>query len=80
MAQQTNNEDQIIVRIDMENGIPRVRQVTGKELKQFVKTHQKLKLPICSLEEVNRVETTLEEMTQVVDPSTISLVNNPSVK
>jgi len=69
MAQKKNN-DQILVRIDMENGIPRVRQVTGEELKQFLKTHPKLKLPTFSLADMNRAVTTLEE----INPSTI----NPS--
>jgi hypothetical protein len=80
MVQKTNKDDQIIVRIDMENGMPRVRQVTGEELKQFVKTRQKSKLPTFSLEHVNRVATTLENMNQAVDPRTIRVVNNPSAK
>lgn len=80
MARKKNKDDQIIVRIDMENGIPRVRQVLGKELKQVVKTHQKSKLPTFSLENLNRVVTILEDMNRIVDPRTISVVNNPSDK
>ena len=79
MVQKTK-EDQIIVRIDMENGIPRVRQITGKELKRFYKTHQKSKLPTFSLEQVNRIATTLEGINQIVDPSTIRIVSDPSAR
>ena len=76
MAQKTNKDDQIIVRIDMENGIPRVRQVKGKELKRFLKTHQKSKLPTYSLEQLSRVAATIEDMIRVPDPKTMSPVND----
>lgn len=79
MAQKMN-KDRVLVRIDVENGIPRVRQVTGKELKQFLKTHPKLKLPTFSLADINRAVTTMEGMSQAVDPSTISVMNNPSAR
>ena len=62
--------DQIIVRISVENGVPRVRPLTVKEQEQFIKTHPTLKLPTFSLEEMN----------QIVDPRTISVVTDPSAK
>jgi hypothetical protein len=78
MVQKTNKDDQILVRIDMENGIPRVRQVTGKERKKFFQTHQKSNLPTYSLDHMDQILMTREEMNRIVDPSTIS--NNPSAK
>jgi hypothetical protein len=66
-------EDQIIVRISIdENGVPRVYPLTAKDQKQFLKTHPKLKLPTFTVEEINRIALT--------DPTTISLVNDPSAR
>ena len=72
------NKDQTLVRIEMVNGVPRVRQVTGKELKRFLKTHPNLKLPTVSLTDLDKFATTLES--QVADPATISVANEPSVR
>jgi len=74
------NRDQIIVRISMENGVPRVRPLTAKEQKQFIKTHPKSKLPTFSLSDVNQGMTNLEQMAQIMDPRTISVVNDPSAR
>jgi len=79
MAQETN-KDQIIVRFDIENGIPRVRQVTGEELKRLLKTHQTSKWPSVSLEDINRFATALEEMNGGADTRRMSLVDNPSAR
>ena len=65
-------DDQIIMRIDVENGVPRVRPLTAEEQKQFTKTHPGLKLPTFTVDEINRIA--------MSDPKTISVVNNPSVK
>ena len=77
---QNLNKDQILVRIETVNGVPRVRQVTGKELKRFLKTHPNLKLPTVSLTDLDTFATTLEGMSQVADPTTISVANEPSVR
>jgi hypothetical protein len=66
------NRDQVIVHISMENGIPRLRQLTPNEQKQFFKTHPKSKLPTFTLDHLNRILMT--------DPSTISLGNDPSAR
>jgi hypothetical protein len=73
-----NARDQIIVRISMVNGVPSVRPLTEKEQRQFIKTHPKSKLPVISLEKLSRLADSLEDMTQIVDPSTISVANAPS--
>jgi hypothetical protein len=84
------NRDQVILRISMENGIPRVRPLTAREQRQFFKTHPKARLPTFSLEEIERG---LEEIEKevgttpprsqspenlITDPRTISIVNGPS--
>ena len=74
------NKDQTLVRIEMVNGIPRVRQVTGKELKRFLKTHPNLKLPTVSLTDLDNLATTVEGMSQPADPTTLSVANEPSVR
>ena len=61
------SRDQVIVRISMENGIPRIRQLTGKERKQFTKTHPKSQLSTFSLEEISRIT-----------DRTMSVVNDPT--
>jgi hypothetical protein len=40
------------MRIDIENGVPRVRQCTAEEQEEFLRTHPNVKLPTYSLEEV----------------------------
>src|SRR5262249_54382093 len=64
--------DQIIVRISLENGVPREQPLTAKEQRQFTKTHPNLKLPTFTLEEINRIA--------MSDPSTISVVDEPSAR
>ena len=76
MAQKANKDDQVIIRIDMENGIPRVRQVKGKELQRFLKTHRRSKLPTCSLEQLSRLSTELEDLNRGADPKTMSAVSD----
>jgi hypothetical protein len=61
MAQKMN-KNQIIARISMVNGVPRVRLLTAKEQRQFIKTHPNLQLPTFSLEDVNQGLTMLEAM------------------
>lgn len=67
--------DQIIVGFSMENGVPRVRTLTTKEQRRFFKTHPKLKLATVTLEEIKRAVESLEKITGMTDPSTISVVN-----
>jgi hypothetical protein len=75
-----NARDRIIVRISMVNGVPRVRPLTEKEQRQFIKTHPKSKLPVVSREELSRLADSLNDMTRIVDPSTISVANAPSAR
>ena len=71
------DRDQIMVRISIENGVPQVRPLTAEEQKQFLKTHPKSKLPTFSLQEI---VDGLQELNRMIDPSTISVVNDPSVR
>ena len=85
-------KNQIIVRISMENGVPRVKPLTAEEQKQFVKTHPNLKLPTFRMAEIQRGLEELEKQlgmthpkspslqSRMVDPSTISVVNAPSAR
>jgi hypothetical protein len=84
------------MRLDIENGVPRVRQCTAVEEEEFLRTHPNVILPTFSVEEVNRLALRgLEEIekqfgkthpkspsleNQLTDPTTISLVNGPSAK
>ena len=74
------NVQSAVVRIDVENGVPLVRQVSGEELEQFLKRHPNLKLPTFSLADINRAITTSEDTNSLVDPRTISVVNDPSAR
>jgi hypothetical protein len=81
------------MRLDIENGVPRVRQCTAEEEENFLRTHPDVKLLTFSVEEINRLALRgLEELekqfgtthprspsleNRVIDPTTIS---DPSVK
>ena len=69
--------DQIMVRISIENGVPRVTPLTAEEQRQFIKTHPKLKLPTFSVQEI---VDGLQELNRMIDPSMISVVNDPSAR
>ena len=69
--------DQIIVGISIENGVPRVRPLTAEEQKQFLRTHPKSKLPTFTLQEI---VDGLQQINRMIDPSMISVVNDPSVR
>ena len=86
------NKNQVIVRISVENGIPRVRQLTGEEEREFYKKHPNASLPTFSPEDIERG---LEAIGQqfgtthpksqspeslIPDPSTISILNDHSAK
>ena len=82
-----------LMRIDIENGVPRVRACTVQEQEEFLRTHPNVKLPTYSVEEVNRLAlrglaelekqfgktppTSQSPGNQMADPSTTS---DPSVK
>lgn len=67
--------DQIIVRISMENGVPRIRPLTAKEQKQFLKTHPNLKLPTFSLAEMQEGLKELEKQLGMTHPKSSSFQN-----
>ena len=62
------NPDQVIVRVSMENGVPRVRPLTTQEQRQFLKTHPTSRLPTCSLADIERMTESLEETIRTIDP------------
>ena len=88
--------DKTLMRLGIENGVPRVRQCTAEEEEEFLRTHPNVILPTFSVEEVNRLALRgLEELekqfgkthpkslslgSQMTDPSTISLVSDPSAR
>jgi hypothetical protein len=86
------SKNQVIVRISVENGIPRVSQLTAKEEEEFYKKHPNVELPIYSPEDVRRgleevekeVGTTHPESQSpeklIPGPSAISLVNDHSAR
>ena len=45
---------QVMVGISIVNGLPRIRPLTAKEQKRFLKTHPNVRLPTFSLEEIKR--------------------------
>ena len=77
---------QVMVGISIVNGLPRIRPLTAKEQKRFLKTHPNVRLPTFSPEEVIKgLELAMLPPSpfaenQLTDPSTISIVNDPSVK
>lgn len=85
-------DNQIIVRISMENGVPQVTPLTAQEQRQFIKTHPNLKLPTFSPEDIERGLEELEKQfatthpklqspeSHITDPRSISLVNAPSAR
>jgi hypothetical protein len=72
------NRHQIIVRISIENSVPRVRPLTAREQEQFLKTHPNVQLPTFSPEEVMRG---LEELvlTHATSPSLENRLIDPSM-
>jgi hypothetical protein len=86
------NKNQVMVRISMENGTPRVRQLTAKEEKEFYKAHPNVRVPTYSLGDIQRgleqIENELGRMrpksksqeTPIPDPSTISILGDPSAR
>jgi hypothetical protein len=67
---QEKNKDQIIARISMENGIPKVMPLSAEEQRQFIKTHPNLQLPTFSLADIQQATTILENMIpNTADPS-----------
>jgi hypothetical protein len=72
------NKGEVIVRISVEDGIPRVRPLTAGEQRQFLKTHPKSKLPTYSLGEIERMVNSLEQINRITDPKTMSVVTRAS--
>jgi hypothetical protein len=84
------------MRLDIENGVPRVRQCTGEEEEEFLRTHPNVILPTFSVEEVNRLALRgLEELeklfgtthpksqsleNRITDPRTTSPLGGPSAR
>ena len=74
------NRHQVMVGISIENGVPRIRPLSAKEQRRFLKTHPNVRLPTFSLDEVRRglEELVLTHATspspegRVIDPTTIS--------
>ena len=66
---QSLTKDKVLIRIDMVNGVPRIRTVTGKELQRFLKTHPNAnKIPTVSLSELEKATSMME----AVEPSPAS--------
>jgi hypothetical protein len=87
------NRHQVMVGISIdENGVPRIRPLSAKEQRRFHKTHPNVILPTFSAAEIQRGLEALEEQlgtthpkspslqSRMVDPSTISVVNDPSAR
>jgi hypothetical protein len=86
------NRGQVILRISMENGVPRVRPLTAREQEQFTKAHPKAKLPTFSPEEIRRGPEEIEKelgtthprsqspANLITHPMTISVVNDHSAR
>lgn len=88
--------DKTLMRLDIENGVPRVRQCTAEEEEEFLRTHPNVILPTFSVEEVNRLALRgLEELEkqfgtthpksqspgdQTTDPRTTSPLGGPSAR
>ena len=75
-----------LMRIDIENGVPRVRQCTAQEQEEFLRTHPNVILPTYSVEEINRLALRgLEELekqfgkTPPTSPSLENRVIDPSM-
>ena len=47
--------DETLMRISIENGVPRIRQCTAQEQEEFLRTHPNVILPTYSVEEINRL-------------------------
>ena len=62
---------QVMVGISIENGVPRIRPLSAKEQKRFLKTHPNVRLPTFSLDEIKRG---LEELV-LTHPTSPSLEN-----
>lgn len=69
---QNMNKDQVLVRISMVNGVPKVTPLSAEEEEQFFKTHPNANVPTFSPADVNQGLTMLEAML----PST----TNPSAR
>jgi hypothetical protein len=67
------------MRLDIENGVPRVRQCTAEEEEEFLRTHPNVILPTFSVEEVNRLALRgleeLEKLFGTMHPKLQSLEN-----
>jgi hypothetical protein len=84
------------MRLDIDNGVPRVRQCTAAEEEEFLRTHPNVKLPTFTVEEINRLALRgLEELEkqvgttqpkspspggQMTDPRTTSPLGGPSAR
>jgi hypothetical protein len=53
-----NQDGQIMVRIDIENGVPRVRMLTAQEEREFYRTHPNVSLPTYSVDYINQITST----------------------
>ena len=77
---------QVMVGISIVNGLPRIRPLTAKEQKRFLKTHPNVQLPTFSPQEVIKglelamLPPSPFAANQLTDPSTMSLVNDPSAR
>ena len=72
------NKNQVMVGIRIENGVPRIRPLSAKEQKRFLKSHPNVRLPTFSLDEVRLG---LEELilTHATSPSPGNSVIDPSM-
>jgi hypothetical protein len=84
------------MRLDIENGVPRVRQCTAEEEEEFLRTHPNVILPAFTVDEINHLALRgLEELekqfgtthpkspsaeNRITDPTTIRVVNDPSAR
>ena len=77
---------QVMVGISIVNGVPRIRPLSSKEQKRFLKTHPNVQLPTFSPQEVIKgLELAMLPPSpfaenQLTDPSTLSIVNDPSAR
>ena len=72
------NRHQVMVGISIENGVPRIRPLSAKEQRRFLKTHPNVRLPTFSLDEIKRG---LEELvlTHATSPSPENQLTDPSM-